>query len=80
MSSWISTGPNAPIAASQIKDLLGEERIGQLAARIGLTPDALSTKLAELLPGAVDKLTPEGKLREPGVLDHALAMLKNKLS
>ena len=46
----------------------------------GLTPGVLGTKLRDLLPGAVDKLTPDGKLPEAGVLDHALAMLKSKLS
>ena len=80
VSSWISTGPNAPISTSQIKEVLGDERIGQLAGKIGLTPDALSTKLAELLPGAVDKLTPEGKIPDAGMLDQVLGMLKSKLS
>jgi uncharacterized protein YidB (DUF937 family) len=80
VSSWISTGPNAPIAASQIKEVLGDERIGQLAGKIGLTPDALSTKLAEMLPGAVDNLTPEGKIPDAGMLDQALGMLKSKLT
>lgn len=80
VSSWISTGPNAPISTSQIKEVLGDERLGQLAGRIGLTPDALGTKLAELLPGAVDKLTPEGKIPDAGMLDQVLGMLKSKLS
>jgi uncharacterized protein YidB (DUF937 family) len=80
VSSWISTGPNAPIAASQIKEVLGDERIGQLAGKIGLTPDALSTKLAEMLPGAVDNLTPEGKIPDAGMLDQVLGMLKSKLT
>lgn len=76
VSSWISTGPNVPISTSQIQEVLGDERIGQLAGKIGLTPDALSTKLAELLPGAVDKLTPEGKIPDAGMLDQILGMLK----
>lgn len=80
VSSWISTGPNASISASQITDLLGEERLGQLAGRIGLTPDALSTKLADLLPSAVDKMTPDGKIPDAGMFDQVLGMLKSKLS
>jgi uncharacterized protein YidB (DUF937 family) len=80
VSSWIGTGANAPISASQIKGLLGEDGIGQLAGRVGLTPDALGAKLAELLPGAVDKLTPEGKIPDAGMLDQILGMLKSKLS
>jgi uncharacterized protein YidB (DUF937 family) len=60
--------------------VLGDERIGQLAGKIGLTPDALSTKLAEVLPGAVDNLTPEGKIPDAGMLDQVLGMLKSKLT
>jgi uncharacterized protein YidB (DUF937 family) len=44
------------------------------------TPDALGTKLAELLPDAVDKLTPEGKIPDAGMRDQLLGMLKSKLS
>jgi uncharacterized protein YidB (DUF937 family) len=80
VSSWITTGPNAPISTSQITEVLGDERIGQLAGKIGLTPDALSTKLAEILPGAVDNLTPEGKIPDAGMLDQVLGMLKSKLT
>jgi uncharacterized protein YidB (DUF937 family) len=32
------------------------------------------------LPSAVDKLTPDGKLPEAGVLDRVLVMFKSKLS
>lgn len=80
VSSWIGTGPNAPISTSQITDLLGKDRLEQLAGRVGLTPDAVGAKLAELLPGAVDKLTPDGKIPETGVLDQLLGMVKGKLS
>jgi uncharacterized protein YidB (DUF937 family) len=78
VSSWIGTGANAPVLASQISDVLGKEKIQSLAGKIGLTPDALSAKLAEMLPGAIDKLTPEGKLPEAGVLDQVLSMFKGK--
>jgi uncharacterized protein YidB (DUF937 family) len=34
--------------------------INQLAAKVGMTPQELSAKLAQVLPGAIDKLTPAG--------------------
>ena len=78
-SSWISAGPNLPVSAAQIQDALGGERIGELAGKAGLAPDALSAKLAEILPGAVDKLTPDGKIPEAGMFEQALGVLKSKL-
>ena len=78
-SSWISAGPNLPVSAAQIQEALGGERIGELAAKAGLAPDALSAKLAEVLPGAVDKLTPDGNIPEAGMFEQVLGVLKSKL-
>ena len=80
VSSWIGTGPNQPISADQIQSVLGSDAVRQLAAKMGLSPEAMSVKLAEVLPGAVDKLTPDGKLPEGGLLAQALSALGTKPS
>jgi uncharacterized protein YidB (DUF937 family) len=41
-----------------------------------LSQESASSKLAEILPGVVDKLTPDGKLPESGLLDQALNFFK----
>jgi uncharacterized protein YidB (DUF937 family) len=38
----------------------GEQTLNDLAAKSGLTPDQLAAKLAQVLPHAVDALTPDG--------------------
>ncbi len=58
--SWVGTGPNEPITGDQIHAALGSDMITQLAAKVGMTPQDLSAKLAQVLPGAIDKLTPNG--------------------
>jgi uncharacterized protein YidB (DUF937 family) len=78
VSSWIGTGQNQSISASQIQSVLGSDVVKQLAAKIGVSPDAMSAKLAEVLPGAIDKLTPDGKLPEGGLLAAALTALRAK--
>jgi uncharacterized protein YidB (DUF937 family) len=78
VSSWIGTGQNQSISASQIQSVLGSDVVKQLAAKIGISPDAMSAKLAEVLPGAIDKLTPDGKLPEGGLLAAALTALRAK--
>jgi uncharacterized protein YidB (DUF937 family) len=62
MQSWISTGANSPISAEQIQQVLGSNTVTQLAAKLGLNPQDVAQKLAQMLPQAVDKMTPGGVL------------------
>jgi uncharacterized protein YidB (DUF937 family) len=62
VQSWVGTGTNQAIATTQIQQALGSDTVKQLAAKVGMTPEDLSAKLAEFLPGAVDKLTPNGTI------------------
>jgi len=65
--SWISTGPNHPISADQINKVFGGSGVlGQLAAKAGLSPQDLSQKLSQVLPAAIDKLTPGGTIPPKG--------------
>ena len=58
--SWISSGPNASISAAQVHQALGADLMGLLAAKTGLSEQDLAQKLSQILPGVVDKLTPDG--------------------
>lgn len=58
--SWVGTGANEPISGEQVHAALGSDTMAQLAAKLGMTPEDLSAKLAQVLPGAIDKLTPNG--------------------
>jgi len=60
--SWISTGPNQPISADQVHQVFGSGAIGQLAAKAGMNPQDLAQKLSQVLPQAIDKLTPGGQI------------------
>ena len=53
--------------------------VGQLASQAGLSSDAVSSQLADLLPGFIDKLTPDGKIPSGGLLEQGLNLLKGKL-
>jgi uncharacterized protein YidB (DUF937 family) len=79
VASWVSTGPNLPISAQQLQQGLGLQQIQELAAKAGLSPDAASMQLANLLPGLVDKLTPQGNIPDAGGLEEAFNLLKGKL-
>jgi len=36
--------------------------IAQIAAKAGMNPQDLAAKISQVLPGAIDKLTPGGKI------------------
>ncbi|GAP37523.1 YidB family protein [Piscinibacter sakaiensis] len=60
--SWVGPGANLPVSAQQLESVLGGDLLGQLAGQLGLSPQAAGEQLAQLLPQAVDQLTPEGRL------------------
>ncbi|NGX97321.1 MAG: DUF937 domain-containing protein [Candidatus Afipia apatlaquensis] len=62
VKSWIGTGQNLPVSAQQLQQVLGNDVVRQLATRFGIPVDQLSTVLAQVLPGAVDRASPEGAL------------------
>ena len=78
VSSWISTGKNLPISADQIQRVFGNQQVSQIAQRVGIEPEKVTTTLASILPGLVDKLTPNGKLPPEEMLLEGLNFLKSK--
>jgi uncharacterized protein YidB (DUF937 family) len=60
--SWVGTGVNLPISADQIASVLGNDTVKSMAAKVGIPTDKLAGALAQLLPKAVDSMTPDGKL------------------
>lgn len=60
--SWIGTGPNESISGSQVDQALSHEQIAGMAAKLGLTPEQTSDLLAGVIPGVVDKVTPDGQV------------------
>ena len=62
VNSWINTGPNTAVAPDQIPDALGPDVIDTLSRRTGLSKDQVLQILSQILPNAVDQLTPQGRL------------------
>ena len=70
-------GRKSPRSHGQITEVLGHGVIQHLAQATGISPEALSAKLTEILPVAVNKLTPDGKIPESGMLAQVLNLLKS---
>lgn len=78
MSAWVSTGPNPPMTTDQVHQALGSDKVKELAAAAGISPDIASSAIAQLLPGIVDKLTPNGQVPEhSSVMDIASSLLQS---
>jgi uncharacterized protein YidB (DUF937 family) len=78
VGSWVGTGQNLPISPQQVQQALGGQ-VQQLAAKHGLSPDAVSQTLSQILPGLVDHLTPGGQTPSGQALEQGLAALRSKL-
>ncbi len=75
IGSWVGTGQNKPIAADQIQKVFNSDALSGIASKLGLNANDLSGQLSNLLPGVVDKLTPNGKVPEGDILSQASDLL-----
>jgi uncharacterized protein YidB (DUF937 family) len=61
-NSWVGTGQNTPVSPAQLGSALGPDIIKTLAQRSGLSEEEITRQLSQVLPGVVDKLTPQGRV------------------
>jgi uncharacterized protein YidB (DUF937 family) len=67
IASWISKGENLPVTAEQLKQVLGEGTIADIASKFGMSPGQAGGHMADMLPGIIDQLTPHGTAPEGGL-------------
>jgi uncharacterized protein YidB (DUF937 family) len=60
--SWVGTGENKPIQPRDLGKAIGQPTISDIARRAGMSEEELVQQLSAVLPGLVDKLTPEGSV------------------
>ena len=69
MNSWVGTGQNLPVSAEQLGSVFGQDQMGQMAERMGLSTGDLGAQLSQMLPQAVDQFTPGGQAPAGGLGD-----------
>ena len=62
IDSWIGAGENKEVQTRDVSDALGGDMVDELARRTGLSRDDVLDGLAKVLPGAVDKMTPDNRV------------------
>lgn len=70
VQSWVGTGANQPVSGDQLGQALQNGGLGSLvqeaAGKLGVDPNTLLGGLSQVLPHAVDHLTPDGQVPAQG--------------
>ena len=61
MGSWVGTGENQAVSGEQVTSALGEDTMSDLAQKMGMSQGDAAGQLSSILPGLIDKLTPNGQ-------------------
>ena len=62
IDSWVGPGENKNVQTREVSDALGGDMVDELTRRTGLSRDDVLDGLAKVLPGAVDKMTPDNRV------------------
>jgi uncharacterized protein YidB (DUF937 family) len=62
VNSWVGPGQNVPIPPNNLGTALGQTTVSDLARSAGISEQELLAQLSRVLPGVVDKLTPDGRV------------------
>jgi len=61
-NSWVSNGPNQQVSPDQLQQVFGQQQVNQWAQQSNMQPHDLLSQLSNLLPHAVDRMTPNGQM------------------
>lgn len=75
ISSWVGRGGNLPVNGEQIMQVLGRGQVQQIADESGTDTETAANGLAQILPGLVDQLTPNGESVSGSALQQGLQSL-----
>jgi len=60
VESWLSSGNNLPITADQLRAVLSNEQVQQVAEHFGVPVDTALNLLTEHLPAVANQVSPDG--------------------
>jgi uncharacterized protein YidB (DUF937 family) len=72
-SSWVGTGDNAPVSGQEVRGVVGDDTVAELAQKAGISEDQAATVLAGVVPQVVNGVTPDGQLPSDDDLDQLVS-------
>jgi uncharacterized protein YidB (DUF937 family) len=70
INSWIGPGQNQPITPDQLHQALGPQAVDNLSRLTGVAAPDLISELSRVLPGVIDRLTPQGRMANHAEMSH----------
>jgi uncharacterized protein YidB (DUF937 family) len=67
VGSWVGSGQNQPVSGEQLTNVLGADTMAGLAEKLGMSQGDAAGQLSNILPGLIDKLTPNGAAPSGGL-------------
>lgn len=82
VESWIGSGQNMPINGDQLQQVLGKDKIADIAQQLGMSHQDTAGQLSSALPKIIDMLTPHGQAPQGGLGDigSIIGMLQKGMS
>jgi uncharacterized protein YidB (DUF937 family) len=74
--SYVGTGENRPLTGSQVREVVGEDEVSRIAGEAGVSEAEAADGIAQLLPGLIDKASPDGRVAPRGDIDDAFSQLQ----
>jgi uncharacterized protein YidB (DUF937 family) len=71
--SWVGTGANQHVSADQMRSVVGQNVVQQVAQEAGISEDEAAGVLAQVVPQFVNGLSPNGQLPSENDLDQLAA-------
>ena len=62
VASWVGTGANQQVSPGALGGALGPDLMGMIAKQLGGSQEQAAGTMADLLPGLIDQLTPQGQV------------------
>lgn len=77
VSSWMGDGENAPVSAEELTNALGEDKIGEMAGKMGVDSGQAAEALSQAMPNLMDKMSSGGSFLEGMTSGNPLDAAKN---
>lgn len=78
--SWVGRGENEPVTAEQVAEVVGPDKVKQIAQQLGVSHEEAAAGIAAVLPHVVDHVSPEGQLPPDTEIDSTLDQLSQSVA
>lgn len=74
--SWVASGDNKPISPDEVKQVVGQGQIDEVAKQAGVSQAEACGLIAKALPAVVNAVTPDGQVPDAATLDKNLSKVQ----